>query len=207
MPSDPNREIVEEEYLDLPEGQVSEELESEVRRARAELEELRRKQEQIEKEKIRLEELSRRQEQLEEGRADMVEKLRKALTVITREIEEGQQRVEHMRVVSRNFSEHLAHLESLQPKIWTAGEAPKELAKGQTLLDEARSEYTKAQARIAIEDPESEAAAEMMAYEDEDMGEKDFLYWLKSGLAFTLPLQILGILGLLIWVWSLLVSG
>ena len=36
-------------------------------------------------------------------------------------------------------------------------------------------------------------------YED-----RGFLYWLKSGFAFTLPIQVLGVIGLLVWVWSIL---
>jgi len=202
MPSEPNREIVEEEYLDLPEGHGSEELESEVQRARAELEQLRRKQDQIEKEKLRLEDLSRKQESLEEGRVELVEKLTRALNVITRETEESQQRLEQLRVVHRSFAEHLTVLEALQPRQWTAAEAPRELSKGQAALEEARSDYTKAQARMAIEAPDSQSAAEMLEYEEET--EKDFTYWLKSGVAFTLPLQILGLLGLIVWIWSLM---
>jgi predicted RNase H-like nuclease (RuvC/YqgF family) len=205
MPTDPkrDRQFVEEEFLDLPEAHGSEELESEVRRARAELEELRRKQDQIEKEKQRLEELSRRQEALEDGKNEMMEKLGRALTSIHRETEEIQQRLEQLRVIQRNFSEHLAQLETIQPRSWSAAEAGRELTKGQAALDEARSEYNKASARLSIEAPESATAAELLEYEEE-VGPKDFLYWLKSGFAFTLPLQVLALLGLLVWIWSLL---
>lgn len=198
MPNNPPNEFLAEEELDLPQEGVSEELEMEVRRAKAELDELRRKQEQIEKEKQRLEELSRRQEALEEGKAEMVEKLTRALGVIARETEEGQQRLEQLRVIQRSFTEHLALLERLNPRNWSASDAGREFAKGQGILDEARADFNKAQARLAIEAPDSAAASELMDYEEED-APKDFLYWLKSGFAFTLPIQLLGIIGLIIW--------
>jgi predicted RNase H-like nuclease (RuvC/YqgF family) len=198
MPNNPPNEFLTEEELDLPHGSGSEELESEVRRAKAELDELRRKQEQIEKEKLRLEELSRRQEALEEGKAEMVEKLTRSLGIIARETEEGQQRLEQLRVIQRSFTDHLSLLERLNPRAWSANDAGREFAKGQGILDEARADYNKAQARLAIEAPDSAAASDMLDYEEED-SPKDFLYWLKSGFAFTLPIQILGIIGLILW--------
>jgi len=204
MPNQPTNEFLTEEELDLPQGPAEEELESEVRRARAELDELRRKQEQIEKEKLRLEELSRRQEALEEGKAELVDKFSRALGVIARETEEGQQRLEQLRVIQRGFTDHLTLLERLNPGSWTASEAARELTKGQGVIDEARSDFSKAQARLALEIPESQTAAEMLDYEDDTP--KDFLYWLKSGFAFTLPLQILGLLGLILWALQSLAS-
>ncbi len=204
MPSDPDLNNLDDEpYLDLPEG-GSEELESEVRKARAELDDLRRRQEQIEKEKLRLEDLSRRQEDLEVGRADIVGKLERALSLIHREAEECQQRFEQLQLIGRNFKEHLKELEDVQPRQWSAAEAPKELTKGTAAVEEARAEYAKAQARIAIEAPESQSAAEMLDYEQEP--DKSFSYWFLNGLAFTLPLQILGIIALLIWIWSTFTS-
>jgi len=205
MTSDPRREIVEEPgYLDLSEGHADEELESEVRRARAELDELRRKQEQIEKEKQRLEELSRRQNELERGRNEMVEKLERSLSVIHRETEECQQRLEQLQVIARNFKEHLRVIQALAPRSWSASEAPKEISKASAALEEARTDFAKAQARIALEAPD--VAPELYDYE-EGYGEKNFLYWLKSGFAFTLPLQLIALIALIVWIYSLFSSA
>lgn len=201
MPTDTRREYAEEPgLLDLPEGQAEEELESEVRRARAELDELRRKQDQIEKEKQRLEELSRRQDELERGRGEMVEKFERALSLVHRETEDCQQRLEQLQIISRNFKEHLRVIQALAPRSWTAAEAPKEINKAAAALEEARTDFAKAQARIALEAPE--AAGELMEYE-EGYPEKNFLYWLKSGFAFTLPVQLIGIVALVLWLYSL----
>lgn len=205
MPNDPQSTFLQENELDLPEGHHSEELESEVQRAKAELEELRRKQEQIEKEKLRLEELRRRQDALEEGKEEMMEKLSRSLDAIAKETEEIQQRQEQLRLIQRNFTEHLHTLEALHPRGWTAAEASRELAKAQGFLDEARSDFNRAQARLAIEAPDSATTAEMMEFEEEETS-KDFAYWLKSGFAFTLPLQILGLGGIIVWIFQLLTA-
>ena len=34
--------------------------------------------------------------------------------------------------------------------------------------------------------------------------ERGFFYWLKSGFAFTLPLQVFAAIGILVWIWSVL---
>ncbi len=205
MPNETTRTPIEEEpYLDLPTGHGEEELESEVRRARAELDELRRKQEQIEKEKQRLEDLSRRQEELENGRAALVEKLERALLSIQRETEENNHRLEQLQVIGRNFRDHLRVLQDIHPHSWTASEAPKELSKASAALEEAKADFSKAQARLMIEAPDSPTAAEIGELEYEDnSSEHGFGYWLKSGFAFTLPLQILGLLALIVWLLSL----
>lgn len=204
MPNDISRVPVEEEpYLDLPAGAGEEELESEVRRARAELDELRRKQEQIEKEKLRLEDLSRRQEELETGRTSLIEKLERSLAAIQRETEENNQRLEQLQVIGRNFRDHLRTLQEIHPHSWTASEAPKEISKSNAALEEAKADFNKAQARIMIEAPDSSTASEILDYEEEAAAEHSFGYWLKSGFAFTLPLQILGLLGLIVWLLSI----
>lgn len=205
MPNETSRAPLQEEaYLDLPAAHGEEELESEVRRARAELDELRRKQDQIEKEKQRLEELSRRQEELENGRTSLVEKLERALTAIQRETEENNQRLEQLQVIGRNFRDHLRVLQEITPHSWTASEAPKELSKGTAALEEAKADFSKAQARLMIEAPDSPTASEIGELDYEEAGvEHGFGYWLKSGFAFTLPLQILGLLALIVWMLSL----
>lgn len=188
------------------EGQSAEELESQVQKAKVELEDLRRKQEQIEKEKQRLEELSRKQEELEQGRSEMIDKLNRALVIIQREADETQKRVEQLHSIKENFRDHLNILDEMNPRMWGTAEMPKEIGKGLTALDSARADYSKAQAKIAVEAPESAAAAELAEYEEGDDGARDFGYWFRSGVAFTLPLQVIGLLALVLWAWSLLMS-
>jgi len=73
-------------------------------------------------------------------------------------------------------------------------------------VEDARADYVKAQAKIAVESSSEPApAAAASSFESSEYGyaeEHGFLYWLKSGFAFTLPLQILGIIGLVIWILS-----
>lgn len=198
-----------DELLDLEEADApsAEELQHQVERAQTELMELRRRQDQIEKEKQRLEELTRRQEELERGRNEMADKLTRAIVMVQRETEEAQRRLEQLNTVQDSFAEHLRNLEEIDPKSWNGRELPRELTRALGAVDEARSAYARSHAKIAPA-PEGDAAlaAETSSFFS-DAADQGFAYWLRSGLAFTLPLLILGTIALFFWVWQLMTAA
>lgn len=201
MPADHSKDP--DPYLDLDED-ASGELGDKVQQVRAELESLKQKQEEIEREKQRLEELKRRQDELETGRSDMLDKLTRSLVVVQREIEETQKRLEQLHTIYNSFTQHLRHLEAINSRAWGNAELPRELSKALSSVEDARAEFTKAQAKISTEpaapDQSSYTGVEgdYSTYEDRGFG-----YWLKSGFAFTLPIQILAAIGLIVWILSL----
>jgi len=190
------------DVLDFDDEPTSEELQSQVQKAQAELAELKRRSEQIERDKQRLEELSRRQEELEAGKADMLDKFTRSMVVVQRETQEAEKRLDQLHTIHEAFTSHLRELEAINPKDWVGLDLSKELSKAQSMVDDARAEYNRALPRIAAdEDLPPAAGAEYEEYYAG--GEKGFFYWLKAGFAFTLPLVALGVLALLFWVWSL----
>lgn len=205
MPADYNKDP--DPYLDLDED-ASGELGDKVQQVRAELESLKQKQEEIEREKSRLEELKRRQDELDTGRSEMLDKLTRSLVVVQREVEETQKRLEQLHTIYNSFTQHLRQLEAINARAWSSNELPRELSKAISSVEDARAEYIKAQAKISPEPASAEssyaggAEGEYASYE-----EHGFLYWLKSGFAFTLPIQVLGAIGLLVWIWSILSSA
>jgi hypothetical protein len=207
MPPDPSK--VSGPYLDLEE-ENAEDLGEEVQKTNTELEKLKRQLEDIEKQKLRLEELKKRQDELEAGRTEMTDKLTRSLVTVQREAEEAQKRLEQLNSIHNSFTQHLRYIEAINPKSWGAVDLPKELSKALSAVEDARVEYIKAQAKIAVEgSPEVPVTTGLPGSFDQDYGfaeERGFSYWLKSGFAFTLPLQIVGLAALIIWVWSL-VSG
>lgn len=198
-------------YLDLTDA-APEDLGEEVQKTNTELEKLKRQLETIEKQKVRLEELKRRQEELEEGRAEMIDKLTRALGSVEREEGETQKRLEQLHSIHNSFTQHLRYIDSINPKLWGATELPKELSKAISAVDDARADYVKAQAKILADAPSEgpgTPAAPATAYEGEyaTVEEHGFIYWLKSGFAFTLPVQIIGWVALLAWIWVSLTSA
>lgn len=191
--TDPN------ELLDLEEEPSAEELQDQVQRAQAELMELKQRQEQIEKEKLRLEELSRRQDELERGRVEMIDKFMRSLQLVQREVEESQRRLEQLKNINDTFTEHLRELEQVDCKSWGGRELPRELTKAIGIVDEARAAYSRFQAKITPVDVEEELDDDF--HEEGFLKEHGFLYWLQCGVAFTLPLLILGLIAIVIWIW------
>lgn len=188
-----------EPYLDLPEEDdlSSEKLDLQVQKAQEQLLTLKRQQEQIEKQKRELEELSRRQEQLHQGRTEMMEKFTRSGVVLEREAFEAQKRVEQLRDIYDAFNQHMHVLESISPKSWEGADINRELNKALSAIDDARSEYQKSLPKIQPEATVEEATGEEPAYGSAHT-EHDFMYWLKSGFAFTLPLLVLGTLYLIV---------
>jgi chromosome segregation ATPase len=181
--------------LKLEEDESVEHLDDQVQKAQEQLIQLKRQQEQIEKQKRELEELSRRQEQFQQGKTEMIEHFTRALVVLERQIYDAQKRVEQLRSINESFLQHLGTLESINPKAWENTDINKELNRALSAVDDARTEYTRSRAVISAETNEdvlaaTNAPADMRGYAQE--APRDFLYWLKAGVAFTLPLLVLG---------------
>jgi hypothetical protein len=181
--------------LNLDEDESVEHLDDQVQKAQEQLIQLKRQQEQIEKQKRELEELSRRQEQFQQGKAEMIDQFTRALVILERQTYDAQKRVEQLRSINESFVQHLGIIEAINPKAWDNTDINKELNRALSAVDDARTEYTRSRAIISAETnedvlPAATSPSDAAAY---NAPAQDFLYWLKSGLAFTLPLLILGI--------------
>ena len=193
-----------EPFLELQEddGLSTEHLDSQVQKAQEQLIQLKRQQDLIEKQKRELEELSKRQEQLQQGKAEMVEKFTRTLVVLERQTYDTEKRVENLKTIHENFLQHLAILESINPKTWDHTDINRELTKALSAVDDARTEYGRCRSKLNAESGEEliEAGAGSQAFPAGGIADetKGFFYWLMRGFAFTLPLLILGTLILIV---------
>jgi len=196
----------DDQYLDLPEDESmgGEALDNQVQKAQEQLLSLKRQQEAIEKQKRELEELSRRQEQLQAGKAEMVEKFTRAVVVLERENYDAGKRVELLNAIHDSFNSHLEQLDSINPKAWEGLDINKELTKALSAVDDARAEYARSLPKIspAKETEGDDHVAASIGYQTDyaPVEQKDFIYWLKAGFAFTLPLFGLGIILIIVLV-------
>jgi septal ring factor EnvC (AmiA/AmiB activator) len=182
--------------LNLDEDESVEHLDDQVQKAQEQLIQLKRQQEQIEKQKRELEELSRRQEQFQQGKAEMIEHFTRALVILERQIYDAQKRVEQLRSINESFVQHLAIIEAINPKSWENSDINKELNRALSAIDDARTEYGRSRAIISAETNEDVLPATSSSSGAAGLYNQpahDFIYWLKSGVAFTLPLVLLGI--------------
>ncbi len=190
-------ELSEEEAI-LPEH-----LDSQVQKAQEQLLQLKRQQEQIEKQKRELEELSRRQEELERGRAEMSDKLTRSLVILEREAYDSQKKLEQLRATHESFTQHLQHIEGIDPKGWNPTDLHKELSRALSTVDDARAEFSQQRSRLqAAEDAHGDVALPEVAPEIGGIGgAKTFLHWMRLGFAFSLPLIIFACVALLLFFW------
>ena len=188
-----------EDFLDLdedPSAAAVEKLDDQVAQAQDRLLALKRQAEQLEREKQKLEELSRRQEQFDTGRSEMVDKFTSSLVQIQRETDQTLKRLEILKNVQTSFTNYLHDLEAINPKEWSPADLQKELSRALGTVEDARSVFVKAQAQVASDDE----VAGPSPYDAEGIaGGHSFGYWLMAGFAFTLPLTLVGALGLLLW--------
>jgi hypothetical protein len=198
----PDRTPTSDQYLDLPDDDAlaGEHLDTQVQKAQEQLIALKRQQELIERQKRDLEELSRRQDQLQTGKAEMVERFTRAMVVLQRESYEAQKRVELLQGIYESFEGHLNNLEAINPDGWDGLDINKELNKALSAVDDARAEYSRSLPRIAPEtdtdgnDPAAASAGFQGGYSSAGAEERDFMYWLKAGFAFTMPILALGVI-------------
>lgn len=189
-------------------GAGTERIDSQVQKAQEQLLNLRRQQELIEKQKRELEELSRRQEELERGRTELVEKLTRAMVIVERQSAEAQKRVELLRGTGESFTSHLRALDAIDAKSWANADIQRELNRALGMVDHARTEYDQQKTRLITEsadgaDPDGASARDK--YDELFGGDTDhnFLFFLKAGVAFTLPLVLVLLFLAVILCWKL----
>jgi hypothetical protein len=103
--------------------------------------------------------------------------------------------------IDESFHQHLDLLDSINPKNWEGLDLNKELTKALSAVDDSRAEYNRSIPKISqAADAEGDTIAEAAGYQLDYGAEssKDFVYWLKAGFAFTLPLVAVGLILILV---------
>jgi chromosome segregation ATPase len=162
--------------------------------ATQELDRLRKRQEQLEAEKRELEDLRRKQEDFERGKRDMLDHLKHSLVGLERREVETQRLAELLSSSRTRFRELLEDLESIKEEAWSEDMVREELGKSLVVIEDARTEYNKAMAKIEASkgDGATPASAQpAVLFEERYQAheeEKSFSHWVKVGLAVSLPL-------------------
>lgn len=173
-------------------------VDSQASRAMQELEMLRKRQEQLEIEKRDLEEFRRKSEEFERGKRDMMAGIRRSLAAIERDELDGQRLLELLEATRNRFKGLLGDLEGIEERGWNESNIREELARALGIIEDARVEYNKSMAKVdAIKSGQAatkgEPSLSSVMFDDgnaRDLGEKSFVYWVKVGAAFSLPLVV-----------------
>jgi hypothetical protein len=178
-----------------------------------ELDRLRARQEELERERRLLEEMRQKQEAFDTGRRELKERLNESLVRMEKERLQADRFAQLLDETRRLFRERLDEVLALKEEDWDDANLLDELNRALVLLEDVRSVYNKAMAKIDAIQPQSVSgparSERPLTFEEDGLAPAKtahgFGYWLRAGLAFTLPLMVLlAIMGL---AWMVLYYG
>jgi hypothetical protein len=174
-----------------------------------ELEVLRMRQGDLEREKQDLLELTHKQQDYEKSKREVVENLARGLVVLEKEELQATRRAELLAVLRQRFLDALSELQAIREGDWNDDSFETELNKALVVVEDARKLYRKGVARMEAEALQEQRAGTPAAANAPDgqavtAAGGGFGFWLKVGLAVSLPL---GIIVVLLFLLAMVMTG
>lgn len=180
---------------------ITDDFEGKLVEAQHKLEQLQHQQEVIEQQKIELEELTKRKEDFLDGQVNMTERLSTCLTSIDRALYEMRQDMEDLEQTRKCFAEHQQKIDGINPESWSREQLKQELTKSISVLDHAEDEYDEALAYFSS-GPHSNIfgnGKKVSKIAKVSADPSEFMTTFKQGMAFNLPIVILGAIALIMF--------
>ncbi len=194
---------VRETQMEIPSDSpaFTEDFEGKLADAQSQLELLQTQRNQLEREKLALEDLNHRKQEFLNGQLNLAEKFSTAITTIERELFESKQEMDDLDQTRTAFVNHLNRIETLNPEAWPKESLSIELQKALVTLDKAEDEYEQAVSYFT-----GTRKGSVFGGSSSSTGSiasnSDFQTMVRNGLAFNLPVIILGSLALLIYLFK-----
>lgn len=182
----------------------SDDLNDEYQQAQDQLRQLRQQEEQIRRQAEELEELTQKEEQFKEGRASATEQLTKYLSILDQEATEAQRLAEECGAAHERLESHLSHINGLRPETWSRADRKAEIARALGYVEAAEEELEDVSTLVSSFGKKSGGLFQLKAHHRRpstsggSSQQQDFSYWLKSGLAFSLPLVGFAVIALVV---------
>jgi chromosome segregation ATPase len=190
---------------------VASDYDERLQAAQLQLQSLRQQQEEIERQKRELEDLNNKQRSFISGRSELSNKLSRSIAMLEREAAEARKKAENFEASREDFERHFETINALRPEEWDRNELKADLAHALTIIDDARDDFEKQISKInslrqvttSNESAAQGTSGKRRVTETETTAAPglfptSFKQAFMLGLAFTLPLMILGSIGLLI---------
>lgn len=194
---------VRSSQLEMPQrGGIPDDYDDKIRNAQMELERIQQEREQLERKKRELEELTVRKREFLSQQVELTEKLSAANTLIDRELYEMREEMGHLEQCRACFADHLDKIQKHDPEKWTRENLHEKLDKATMVTDLAADEYDQATAYFegtragAIFGRPSKGGRKRTKSRG---GNSEFTTQLINGLAFNLPIVVLGGLALIVY--------
>jgi len=188
--------------MEIPSGDpaITQDFDQKLSDAKSQLETLHNQRRELERQKIALEDLTHRKQEFLNGQIELSEKFSNAVTTIDRELFEMKQEIEDLAQTRKAFANHLKKIESLNPEAWPKATLNTELQKSLSLLDKAEDEYEQAVSYFTGTRKSSIFGGDRSSTIGTNSAQSDFGTMLRNGLAFNLPVIVLGFIALLIFI-------
>ena len=176
-----------------------------IKSAQMELERIQHEREDLERKKLELEELTSRKRSFLSQQVELTEKFTSSITLIDRELYEMREEADHLEQCRSCFAEHLDKIQKHDPEKWTRDNLLEKLDRATIVTDQAADEYDQAASYFegtragGIFGRASKGSRRRMKA---SKGETEFHAQLMSGLAFNLPIVVLGGLALIVYLFK-----
>jgi hypothetical protein len=174
---------------DTPAGnRQGEDVEGKLRAAQVQLEQLQHQREELERQKLEVEALNIRKREFVSSQVELSERLTSTLTRIDREVYEMRQEIDDLEQCRACFAGHLAKIEKINPDAWTRDKLAGSLERAMAVVDHADDEFTQAAEHFS----RSRSGNLFNGVKARRVMSGDFGRQFRNGLAFNLPVLVLG---------------
>jgi len=173
-----------------------EDVEGKLRAAQEQLEQLQTQREELERQKREVEALNIRKREFINAQAELTERLSGTLTRIDREVFEMRQEIDDLEQCRKVFAGHLNKLEKINPDSWTRENMSASVDRAMAVAEHADDEFTQAAEHFS----RSPRCGNIFnGAKARRVVSSDFSRQFRNGLAFNLPILVLGGLGLIVY--------
>lgn len=169
-------------------SKTGDDVDGKLREAQVQLEQLQTQREELERLKNETELLNHRRRELIGTQVEMSERLSSATTLIEREIFEMRQEIDDLEQCRNCFTGHLKKIEKLDPESWSPKQLGTQLDRAMAIVEHAEDEYGQAADHFA----HSRSASIFQGVRRAKGPKSEFTQQVTKGLAFNLPVIVLG---------------
>ena len=173
---------------------LAEDFTGKLQEAQSQIEQLQQQQAEVERQKQELEEINTAKDDFLRGQVDLHERLSTAVTAMDREIFATRQELDELEQARICFADHLEKINQLNPDGWNNESLRQDLTRAISVLDLAEDEYEQ-----AVDHFQSGRSASVFGggkkpkrVSSNSSGENAFMATFYNGLAFNLPIVLLG---------------
>ena len=165
-----------------------EDVEGKLRAAQVQLEQLQQQREELERQRQEVEALNTRKREFISAQTELTERLSATLQRIEREIYELKEHTADLDQCRTCFAAHLSKLEKINPEGWTRDNLAASLDRAMAVVDHADDEFSQAAEHYS----RSRSSNLFNGSKARRVVSGDFARQFRNGLAFNLPVILLG---------------